>query len=394
MIGPHLMTSPKHLAFTPDEYAARLASAREGMDDANLDALILFRQESLYYLTGFDTFGYVYVQALVLHRDGRMVLLTRAPDRRQAHFTSVIEDVRVWVDGADADPMRDLKAILSDMGLQGCRLGIEFAAYGLDARMGQRLREALEGFATFEDASERVTRQRLVKSEAELDYVRKAAALCDDAWVAAQKEARPGAFEGDILAAMHGAIFRGGGDDPANEFIIGSGPGALMCRYYSGRRYLDAQDQLTLEFAGTYRHYHACMMRTICLGEVPPRQRAMWEAAQAALTACEDALTPGRTAGDVFAAHARVFDDAGFGAHRLNACGYSLGTTFAPNWMDWPMLYADNPVELQPGMVFFMHMILFDSEAGLAASLGRTSLVAPEGAQPLSQASLDLTTVA
>ncbi|MEL6374467.1 MAG: Xaa-Pro peptidase family protein [Pseudomonadota bacterium] len=388
------MTSPKHLAFTPDEYAARLASAREGMDDANLDALILFRQESLYYLTGFDTFGYVYVQALVLHRDGRMVLLTRAPDRRQAHFTSVIEDVRVWVDGADADPMRDLKAILSDMGLQGCRLGIEFAAYGLDARMGQRLREALEGFATFEDASERVTRQRLVKSEAELDYVRKAAALCDDAWVAAQKEARPGAFEGDILAAMHGAIFRGGGDDPANEFIIGSGPGALMCRYYSGRRYLDAQDQLTLEFAGTYRHYHACMMRTICLGEVPPRQRAMWEAAQAALTACEDALTPGRTAGDVFAAHASVFDDAGFGAHRLNACGYSLGTTFAPNWMDWPMLYADNPVELQPGMVFFMHMILFDSEAGLAASLGRTSLVAPGGAQPLSQASLDLTTVA
>ena len=45
-----------------------------------------------------------------------------------------------------------------------------------------------------------------------------------------------GAFEGDILAAMQGAVFKGGGDYAGNEFIIGSGPGALPCRYYSGRR--------------------------------------------------------------------------------------------------------------------------------------------------------------
>ncbi len=76
----------------------------------------------------------------------------------------------------------------------------------------------------------------------------------------------------------------------------------------------------------------------------------------------------------------------GYRAHRLNACGYSLGTTFAPNWMDWPMLYHGNPVEAAPGMVFFLHMIVFDAEHGLAMTLGRTSEVTSTGARVLSRA--------
>ena len=61
--------------------------------------------------------------------------------------------------------------------------------------------------------------------------------------------------------------------------------------------------------------------------------------------------------------------------------------------MDWPMLYADNPVTIAPGMVIFVHIIIFDSERNLAMSLGRTSLVGEAGAEPLSQASLDLCVV-
>src|SRR3546814_18709088 len=68
----------------------------------------------------------------------------------------------------------------------------------------------------------------------------------------------------------------------------------------------------------------------------------------------------------------------------------SLGTTFAPNWIDWPMLYHANPVTFAPCMVVFCHMILFNSEAGVAMTLGRTSLVTAEGPEPLSRASLEL----
>jgi Xaa-Pro dipeptidase len=375
--------------FSAEELAGRRKAAIAGMKERKLDALLMFRQESMFYLTGYDTFGYVFFQCIVLTADGRMTLMTRSADQRQAKFTSVVEDIRVWVDREGSNPAEDLKAILAGHGLKGAKLGVEYDAYGLTARNGQRLEAAMKGFATLEDASDLVTKLRLVKSPAEIAYVRKAAELADRAWDAAVATSKPGAFEGDILAAMHGEIFRGGGDDPGNEFIIGSGPGAMMCRYFSGRRHLDASDQLTLEWAGTYRHYHSALMRTLRIGRPPARQLELWKAAQDALLACEAALKPGRTVGDVFDAHATSLDKAGLSAARLNACGYSLGTTYAPNWMDWPMLYKDNPVVAAPGMVFFIHMIIFDNETGLAATLGRTSLVTALGSEVLSKASLD-----
>jgi Xaa-Pro dipeptidase len=379
-----------NIHFAPEEFAARRQAALALMQERGLDGLLLFRQESMYYLTGYDTFGYVYVQCLWLGADGRMTLLTRAPDRLQAKFTSVIENIRIWTDQAGAEPFAMLKDILAGHGAAGKRLGVEWEAYGLTARNGQRLAAALDGFCTLADASDLVSRLRVVKSPAELAYVRRAAELADDALAAAEDTAAPGAFEGDILAAMQSAVFRGGGDDPANEYIIGSGPGALMCRYYTGRRHLGAKDMLTLEFAGAYRHYHACLMRTFAIGEADPRLIDMHKACVDALAASEAALRPGRPIGEVFDAHARAFDAAGYRDQRLNACGYSLGTTFAPNWMDWPMLYHGNDYEARPGNVFFLHMILFDEPNGLAMTLGRTCVVTETGTAPLSRAPLDL----
>ena len=378
------------LHFTAEEYAERRARACRLMAETGLDGLLIFRQESMFYLTGYDTFGYVFFQCLYLGADGRMTLLTRAPDLRQAQQTSVIEDIRVWIDGPDAKPAEDLREILRAQGCEGRTLGVEYEAYGLTARNGKRLEAAFEGFAGLVDASELVSRLRLVKSPAEIAFVRRAAALADESYEAARGLTKAGAWEGDILAAMQGAVFAGGGDYPGNEYIIGSGPHALLCRYFAGRRHLDAQDQLTLEWAGTYAHYHAAMMRTFTVGEAPARQREMHTAAVDALLAVEAALTPGNKVGEAFDAHAEVLDRAGLQAHRMNACGYSLGTTFAPNWMDWPMLYHGNPVEIAPGMVFFCHMIIFDSDRGLAMTLGRTSLIPEQGAEPLSKAPLDL----
>ena len=380
----------EHLHFTRDELDARRAGAVAEMQRRGLKALLMFRQESMYWLSGYDTFGYVFFQCMVLTDDGRLALLTRAPDRLQARFTSIVDHVRIWADHADAEPAHELRALLQSLGCAGATLGVEWDAYGLTARNGQRLAAALDGFATLADASDLVSRLRLVKSPAEIAHVRRAAALADQALDAAEQLAAPGAFEGDILAAMQGAVFRAGGDDPANEYIIGSGPGALMCRYYSGRRRLDADDQLTLEFAGVWRHYHACLMRTLLIGAADPRLPDMHAASAEALTAAEAVLRPGEPLGAVFDAHARTLDGRGYRAHRLNACGYSLGTTFAPNWMDWPMLYAGQPVLAQPGMVFFIHIIVFDAERGLAMTLGRTSLLTAAGAEPLSRAPLDL----
>ncbi|MGL5735861.1 MAG: M24 family metallopeptidase [Beijerinckiaceae bacterium] len=378
------------LHFSDREFDRRRHALLAVMADARLDGLLLFEQESMFWLTGYDTFGFCFFQCLYVGSDGRMALLTRSADLRQAQHTSTLNDIRIWKDGANANPVADLKALLTDFGVPGRRLGVEYLSYGLPAAHGRALDATMQGFATLADASGLVARLRAVKSPEEIAYVRRAATLCDAADAAAIALTRAGADEGEILAGMHSAIFAGGGDYPANEFIIGSGQDALLCRYKTGRRRLDVQDQLTLEFAGAFRHYHCAAMRTHVVGEPHPLHRRYHAAAREALLACEDALRPGQTAGDVFAAHARVFDAHGLAAHRLNACGYSLGAKFTPSWMDPPMMYEANPWVLEPGMVMFAHMILMDSDSATAMCLGRTYLVTEGAAEALNFANLDL----
>ena len=132
------------------------------------------------------------------------------------------------------------------------------------------------------------------------------------------------------------------------------------------------------------------MFRTIPIGKANDKQKKMHEACVQALKNCESKLKPGNKVGEVFDVHAEVFDKLGYKKSRMNACGYSLGTTFAPNWMDWPMLYTGNPVILLPGMVFFMHMILMDSDNQLAMNLGETYLVTSDGNERLGKKKIDL----
>ena len=378
------------LHFSKEEFSSRKLKVLKKMEEQNIDALLMFRQESMYWLTGYDTFGYVFFQTLVLDQRGNTVLLTRAPDLRQAQNTSNIEDIRIWIDKDGSNPTDDLKNILNELNLKGKNLGIEYEAYGLTGRNTLRLNKSLENYCKIVDKSNLITNLRVVKSAEEIFYVRKAAELADKALEEVWKHAKVGASESTILAKMNSIIFEGGGDYPANEFIIGSGKNALLCRYQSEKQILKNPDQLTIEWAGTYKHYHSAMFRTMPIGKANPKHYKMHEACVEALKNCEKKLKPGNKIGEVFDVHAKTFDDLGYNKARMNACGYSLGTTFSPNWMDWPMIYKNNPYIIQPGNVFFMHMILMDSESELAMNLGETYLVNKNGIERLGKQKLDL----
>ena len=378
------------LHFSKEEFSKRKQNVLKSMKEQNLDALLMFRQESMYWLTGYDTFGYVFFQTLILDQTGNVILLTRAPDLRQAQNTSNIENIRIWVDKDGINPTDDLKKILNEFNLKNKNIGIEYEAYGMTGRNALRLNKSLDNYCRVEDQSELITKLRVIKSDEELVYVRKAAELADRALDEAWKYTKAGASEAKILAEMQKAVLEGGGDYPANEYIIGSGDNALLCRYQSEKRNLSPTDQLSLEWAGTFKHYHSAMFRTIPIGKADSKHIKMHEACVEALNNCVKTLKPGNTAGEVFDAHAKTFDDLGFNKARMNACGYSLGSTFAPNWMDWPMLYTGNPYIITPGNVFFLHMILMDSTANLAMNLGETYLVTEDGNERLGKQKLDL----
>ncbi|KAE8329582.1 peptidase M24, structural domain-containing protein [Aspergillus sergii] len=382
------------LHFSEEEFRQRRQRALELMKRENLDGFLMTKQESLYYFTGFDTFGYVFFQAMYFHNDGSLRLITRTPDLRQALYTSILkeEDILIRPDDVGSNPVALVADVLREFGINSPskRIGYEPNSATLNLEIGKLLEETTSGLCTLINHSNLFTRElRIIKSETELRKIRKAAYLADFALVRALKLAKPGAYEGDLWREIVGTVYEGGGDDPANENILVSGNKAVLTRYSTGKSKIDRQ--VTLEHAGVYKHYHACLMRTIHIGGVTKLARRMFEVNILQMKAAMEALKPGKEIGDVFEAYARVADENGFKEQRFNACGYSMGATFAPTWMDYPMFVRGQNVVAQPGMVFFIHIILMDRATDTASSIGQTVEVTQDGCVSLSKLPFHIT---
>ena len=145
------------LHFTEQEFLSRKLKVINSMKEQNINALLMFKQESMYWLTGYDSFGFVFIQSLILNEDGEIILLTRAPDLRQAQNTSNIKNIIIWEDKENSSPSESLKNILIDLKLKGKNIGIEYDSYGLTGRNTIKLNESLKNFAHLKDKSELVS---------------------------------------------------------------------------------------------------------------------------------------------------------------------------------------------------------------------------------------------
>ena len=377
--------------FDRAEFDERIANARGLLMDRGLSALLIFAPESHYYLTGYDSTGYLFFQAALLcAADEPVVLLTRRPDLQQARETSVITDIRIWYNAEDANPALELRAILEEKGLEGQRVGIELETYGLTGAAHEQVRRAMAGWCRLEDTSDLVRGLRAVKSPAEIAYVRQSARLADDALLAMLEASKPGVLDTTVTAAGLSVILEGGGDVPPAGPLVNAGPRALYGRSVCGAHRIGDVDQVTIEFAASFHRYTACLMRTAVVGRSSPYQEEMFTIVTEALAAMTEAARPGRPLGEIDDAHRRVFDAAGHRLNRYSACGYSLGATYRPSWMDVPpMLYSGNRAPARPGMVLFLHAMLPDTERGLAMSAGYTVLITNTGCEVLSQAPLE-----
>lgn len=383
------------LPFSRQEHLARQARLRGELKARGVDAMLVFAQESMYWLTGYDTGGYVFFQCAIITADDRpIVLLTRRPDLVQARQTSTIEDIRIWWDADDANPTQDLRAILDEFGLKGGRLAVELNTHGLTGWNLWRLQGALDGWCALVDDGHLIRKLRLIKSPAEIDYTRKAAEILDRSLKAVIDAARPGVLDSEIKAAYLTSILADGADMPPNPPLFNSGPRAVYGRGVSEPRRIEEQDQILVEYPVAYRRYNVKTEWTIIFGRVSPEQRKMYEVARDTLDRMTDVARPGTTLGAIFDVHAEGLDAGGYRKHRYGATGYAVGCTFAPTSMDVPpMIYAGNATVCEPGMTLFYHVMIGDSDSGLGMGVGHTLQVTEGDPEVLTWLPDDLTVV-
>ena len=370
----------KHVHFPVEEFQERQSRVRQEMAARGLDGLLVSRIEDQYWLCGLDTDGYVIFHLMFIGTGGQLTHVSRTADLASIEYSSLCDDVRVWEDAQANPKSRVVREMLDGHGMRGRRIGIQLDSFGLLPNLYLELKEALDGWCELVDASDLIRLMRLVKSPRELDHHRQAGRILDEAFARAAGLIAPGVDEGKVLGEVYRTIWERGGDPPANRMPMGHGDKALNVRYVTGRDVIGENDQVTFEMGAGWRHYHVANMSTSLTGpSIDPRHLKMHAACVEALGEVQATLRPGRSLGEVFEAHRATLARHGYEHALLRACGYTMGATFPPTWMEQPMIFRDNPLRLEPNMVFFTHMILSDLETGLIMSLGETSIITAEG---------------
>jgi Xaa-Pro dipeptidase len=373
--------APHNMHFSPEEFGERQEKTRDALADQGLDGMLLFKIEDMYWLCGFDSDGFSIFHAMFIGADGELTHVSRGADLPNLRYSSVVDDVRIWVDAEGNPKSKAIKDMLASHKMQGKRVGIQLDTMGLTPRLYEEIKAQLDGWCELVDVSDLIRTLRLVKSPQELEYHRKAGVIVDKMRDVAIAETRAGVDEGEIMGKIWYTAFAEDGDPPAHRIPMGTGASALNMRYTTGRKPVGENDQMTHELGAGYRHYHAADMFVVLTGPtIDPRHLKMHEACVDALQAVQDVLRPGNTVGDVYEAHRAAFAGHGYEHALGRACGYTMGATFPPTWMEQPQIFEGNPVVLEPNMTFFTHMILIDQDAGLTMALGEQAVVT--GGQP------------
>ncbi|MFE3001051.1 M24 family metallopeptidase [Nocardia sp. NPDC059246] len=371
---------PTHVYFSSPEYADRRLRVQGAMAQRGIDCLLITRGEDQYWLSGFDSSAASVFHVLFFTSDGQILHLSRSADLANIAFTSQCRDVRVFDESYGNSRGEAIKDVLRHFVLAGKRVGVESDSLGMPLALYTELRGLLDGWCEIVDSSELIRELRRVKSVEELQYLRRAGEILNQASQAAIDLTRPGVFEGDLMGEFQRVVSSADGETFAG-FPLGAGGRALLVRRVAGRGYVSENDQVLFEPAASYRHYCAASMFTVLTGPViDPRYFSMHAACLEALHRVQDTIKPGNTFGDLYSAHRATVAEHGYNHAALNACGYSMGAVWTTGtWMEPPMIAANVPLVLEERMTIFTHMILTDRSAGLAMSLGETVEVGPDG---------------
>jgi len=368
--------------FSREEFSQRQQKTRKHLQNLELDGLLLFKIEDMYWLTGYESDGFCIFGSMFIGTEGALTHLARPADLGNLSYSSICEDVRISPDTEDSTRAEHIKDMLSSLGMEGKKIGIQVDTMGLTPRLFLEISEILDGWCELTVAPDFIRILRLVKSPQELNYFRKAGEVMDIVMNKVIEATYPGAFEGDIYATFYDTLFRLDADLPAHIPPLGSGESALNLRYTTKRKNVSENDQVTLELGLAYRHYHVACMGVVLTGpEINKRHLKMHKTSVTALDEVQAALRPGTTVGELFDIYKETLEEHGEHDAVLTVAGYTMGAMWPPTWMEEPMIFEGNPLVLEENMTFFTHMILNDRETGLSMAVGETAIVtkdAPE----------------
>ena len=376
--------------FSAEEFTQRRTRVRAALAASGLDWLVIFHPVGIHWLTGSDAKSYQEFQCLLISaKPGPLTILTREGERNEFQDDALVDAVHTFGGGENEDAVAAFEKLASALGLPDTRVGMEVPAYYLHPHDYLRLKRFFGG-ALVAEPTNLVHDLKLVKSTAELAYIRAASRKADAAMAVFASALQEGRSELAVAGKVVEALLAADSGLAASPINLVSGERSSFSHGAPTARLLRRGDFGNVEYGATHLRYTATIGRQFSIGAPTQRMREIYAVVRHASDACIAAIRDGVPATVPHQAAKRVITQAGMEAYRVHTTGYGLAPGFPPTWGEPIHMLAASTYTLRAGMVVTVEPPVFIGEEKLGARIIDNLLVTQHGAELLSRFSRDL----
>ena len=365
--------------FEISEFEKRHSRVRLEMEKSGIDLLLVFAPANINYLIGTPSKGYQEFQVLFFPlKPGKLTIITRLPDSIHLKAESIADEVIGWGGREPEDPIDVVKLIMKEKNFNGLKTGIEVPYYYLHPYDYKKIIDLI-GDSLVKDSTDLIGTIRLVKSPAELEYVKKAAHILDKSMETCINSIEAGKTERQVSADIHHTLLLSGSDIPSSPMNFLTGPRSAFAHAEPSDRVIKKGDFMHIQFGAHWKRYCCTIGRQISLGKPTQRMLDIYQVARDAVEACIEAMKPAVPATVPHEAAKNIISKAGMDNYRLHMTGYAVGAAFPPSWVEPLVLESNCPYILQEGMIIAVEPPLFGLEDGLGVRIIENVLITNNG---------------
>lgn len=312
--------------------AERLKKIRELLDQKNIDAIIITNPVNRRYLSGFDgTAGVL----LISHDNAYLVTDFRYID--QAAAQAPLFTIQRWRE----DLYKSLAPLIEDAGW--IRLGFEskHVVYSNYGEMSDKLSIEL---IPLDETAEKL---RVIKSDAELEILRRGAEVTDRAFEYLLSLIKPGVSEKEVALGLEIYLLQNGAEERSFRFIVASGKRGAMPHGIASEKLIGKGDLVTVDFGAIFEGYTTDITRTVAIGAIDERGREIYDIVYKAQEESRAAVKAGMQCSKVDAVARDIISEAGYGDYFGHGLGHGVGL----ETHEQPVLNPHSKTILEPGMV-------------------------------------------
>ena len=365
------------MSFSSKEYKERLNKVQSSMQKKGIELLISQDTANINYLTGYDAWSFYYAQCVIVHINAdEPICFIRAQDAGGAFIKSYLKKENIliydekYIHSWPSHPYDALVDLLKKNKWDNLNIGVEMDAHYFTAYCYEKLKKNLPN-AKIKDSERLVNWVRIIKSDQEIDFMKKAAVISENAMRTAMDIINPGVRQCDAVAEIQKTLFKGtkdyGGEYASITTLLPTGKGTSASHLTASDEKFVNGEATVVELSGTYKRYHAPMARTINLGKPEQKKIDAMNATNEALEAGISVSKPGNTANDVAEKFWEILDK--YKIKKESRTGYSIGIGYPPDWGEHTLnISKGDKTILKPNICYHMIAVMQFGDWGVEAS--------------------------